>query len=180
MYRVAIYLLQRWWHDYPRMVDALKVLLLTWNGAFYRYGPFDEERLERCLRRHWRLVGAFRGRKIQTFGKNDYPDVIRLFNALLPALRIKTGSNRGSESPVSVAKTLHLLAPGFFPPWDSAIARRYRCTYTSHPARAYLRFCEEMRSRAMSLRTKGMSPRHLLKRIDEYNYVKYTKKRSLG
>jgi len=157
------------------MVDALKVLLLTWNGAFYRYGPFDEEQLERSLRRHWRLIDGFRRRNIKGLGEKDHVAIAQLFDALLPALRIKTGSNRGRRSPVGVAKTLHLLAPRFFPAWDNEIARRYGCTYTSNPAHAYLRFCEEIRSRAMDLRTKGLPSRRLLKRIDEYNYVKYTK-----
>src|SRR3989442_6718534 len=89
MYRVATYLLRRWWRDYPRMVDALKVLLLTWNGAFYRYGPFDEWRLEWCLRQHWRVIDSFRGRNIENFKGEDHIPVTRLFNALLQALRIK-------------------------------------------------------------------------------------------
>jgi hypothetical protein len=179
MYRVATYLLRQWWHDYPRMVAALKVLLLTWNGAFYRYGSFDEGRLERCLRRHSRLIARFRRRDIRSFGESDHADVARLFNALLAALRIGWGPNRGNRSPVGVAKTLHLLAPRFFPPWDNAIAWRYGCSYTSQPARAYVRFCGEIRSRAIELKDRGMPSSELLKRIDEFNYVRYTKGWSL-
>ena len=41
MYRVATFLLAKWWGRYAEMVDALTVLLLTWNSAFYRYGLFD-------------------------------------------------------------------------------------------------------------------------------------------
>ena len=38
MYRVSTFLVQEWWDDPARLVDALSVLLLIWNGAFYRYG----------------------------------------------------------------------------------------------------------------------------------------------
>jgi hypothetical protein len=77
---------------------------------------------------------------------------------------------------VGVAKTLHLLAPRFFPPWDNAIARRYGCAYANQPARAYIRFCEAMRLRVVELTGKGLPPRHVLKKLDEYNYVRYTKR----
>src|SRR6266849_3241798 len=45
MYRVSTFLVREWWGDPARLVDALSVLLLIWNGAFYRYGGFDEQML---------------------------------------------------------------------------------------------------------------------------------------
>jgi hypothetical protein len=42
MYRVSTFLVGEWWGNPAKLVDALSVLLLIWNGAFYRYGSFDE------------------------------------------------------------------------------------------------------------------------------------------
>jgi hypothetical protein len=50
MYRVSTFLVREWWGDPAKLVDALSVLLLIWNGAFYRYGNFDEAALETNLR----------------------------------------------------------------------------------------------------------------------------------
>jgi hypothetical protein len=75
MYRVATFLLTQWWGRYREMSDALSVLLLTWNGAFYRYGPFDQRKLESCLERHWPSIEAFRARDILSTVIHKY-DVI--------------------------------------------------------------------------------------------------------
>ena len=41
------------------MADGLGVLLLTWNNAFYRFGSFAFDELEKCI-----FAGVF---KIQAF-----------------------------------------------------------------------------------------------------------------
>lgn len=41
MYRVTTGLIQQSWRDGGKVADALGVLLLTWNQAFYRYGVLD-------------------------------------------------------------------------------------------------------------------------------------------
>ena len=177
MYRVATFLLREWWGDYPKMADALSVLLLTWNWAFYRYGPFDQRRLERCLEHDWATIGAFHSREITSFDGQDHALLRNLFLRLLKALEISKGKKKGCKSPVAVAKALHLLAPAFLPPWDNAIAEAYGCSYSSNPDRAYLRFCEMMREEAVRLKSVGQSSvgKTLLKQIDEFNYAKYTK-----
>jgi hypothetical protein len=75
---------------------------------------------------------------------------------------------------VAVAKTLHLLAPAFFPLWDDAIAKAYGCYYSEAPAEAYIRFCRIIRGLATSLVGVVSGPKTLLKQIDEYNYAKFT------
>jgi len=52
------------WGDPAKLVEALSVLLLIWNGAFYRYGNFDEAALEINLRDNQTALNAFRERDI--------------------------------------------------------------------------------------------------------------------
>ena len=176
MYRVATFLLDQWWGRHPDMVDALSVLLLTWNSAFYRYGMFDQEKLEKCLKDQWDQIQRFHDREISSLGDEDQGAVRTVFNALRDALQIREGKKKGKKSSVAVAKTLHLLAPRFFPLWDAEIADVYGCDYAKESADAYVRFCGIIRDIAMDVgRLTSPSPKSLLKRIDEYNNAKYTK-----
>jgi hypothetical protein len=182
MYRVSTFLVREGWGDPPRLVEALSVLLLVWNSSFYRFGGFGEQKLEDCLRRNESLIGSFRERDISSFSETDHKDVHKLFIALSDALK---RANDGVESPVSVGKTLHLLAPKFFPLWDQYIAPAYNCPYQGElPSVAYIAFSQRMRDLIISLtnelgseqssRSEWLSSKTLLKRLDEYNYVSYT------
>jgi hypothetical protein len=157
------------------MTDALAVLLLTWNSAFYRGATFKKQRMEQCLRKHWQAIQSFKRRDISTFDEQDHVQIQRLFLAMLGALERRGGRSRRARTPVGVAKALHLLAPGFFPIWDSEIAWQYGCDYTRDPVAAYLQFCGHMKRLASGLRPKiKVTSPPLLKRIDEYNYAKFT------
>jgi len=181
MYRVSTFLVREWLADPKRLVDALSVLLLVWNGAFYRYGSFSEQALEDCLRQNYALLSTFRGREISSWTEADEPDIERVFLSLLAALR---NTANGKRSPVSASKALHLLAPNFFPLWDQYIAYAYRCPYAEHPSTAYVAFARKIRPLAIRIsselaceespRKSWLSEEPLLKRIDEYNYMKYT------
>jgi hypothetical protein len=182
MYRVSTFLVREWWGDPAKLVDALSVLLLVWNGAFYRYGNFDEETLEACLREYEVTLNAFREREIASFCEADEAETGRLFNALSKALGRKSD---GVESPVSAGKALHLLAPNFFPLWDQYIAPSYESPYTGELASvAYIAFTRRIRAVAVKLtgellndgvtQREWLSRKPLLKRIDEFNYMKYT------
>ena len=182
MYRVSRFLLQHWWGDSKKLVDALSVLLLTWNSAFYRYGAFDEALVETCLNDNFPAIEAFGKREIGSLSKADYPEIDRLFLAFYHALG--RADDKG-ESPVGTGKAWHLLAPGFFPIWDGFIAKAYDCPFTNEwPNIAYLVFCGRMREIAIAL-TKELADtdttakvwllqKPLLKRIDEYSYVTFT------
>lgn len=182
MYRVSTFLVREWWGDAAKLVDALSVLLLIWNGAFYRYGGFDEQALEVCLRENEGKLRAFREREISTCCEADEADTGRLFLLLSQALK---RTSDGVESPVSVGKTLHLLAPNFFPLWDQYIAPGYGCPYMGELASvAYIAFARRIRAIAVQLnadlasegdaRKEWLLRKPLLKRIDEHNYMKYT------
>lgn len=90
MYKVATFLLNQdvVWGKPPEMTNALGVLLLTWNQAFYRYGLFDFDVLERWIAGNLTAIDAFRKRDIFTLTEADGPEIQRLFKELLKALQI--------------------------------------------------------------------------------------------
>jgi len=176
MYRVATFLVRHFWGKPSEMADALGVLLLTWNQAFYRYGSFDFDHLESCIARNMVGLAGFRRREICSFSSRDRGMVGELFNDFLGALEISTGKARGRRSPVAAAKALHLLAPRFFPIWDARIARTYKCYYHTRPAAKYIEFCEKVRAVADEVKNYiRLSDKTVVKLIDQYNYSKYTK-----
>ena len=176
MYRVGTFLLEKWWGRPADMVDALTVLLLTWNAAFYRHGMFDQNRLETFLVGKWDAISSFRNRDIRSLTARDRGIIRRLFVGFNAALQIQEGKDQGRRSPVAVAKTLHMLGPRFFPLWDYEIANQYGCDYSEKPANAYMRFCDIAQTIVADLTGRvSPSPKSLLKRIDEFNYAQYTK-----
>lgn len=178
MYSVATFLIAHFWGKPSESADSLGVLLLTWNQAFYRYGPFDFERLEDCIRVNQESVNQFRARNITSYSRVDDVVIRKLFDQFLAALQICEGSSNGKRSPVSASKALHLLAPRFFPLWDDKIARAYNCYYSESPGDKYVKFIKKMQFLADELAPHvGIQEtgKTLLKLIDEYNYAKYTK-----
>jgi hypothetical protein len=159
------------------MANGLGVLLLTWNQAFYRYGAFDFDQLEGCIKRHFGLVEQFRKRHLGDLASSDESKVILLFGDFLDALKIADGKPKGRKSPVSVAKALHLLAPRFFPLWDDKIARAYKCYYDVRSAEKYFSFCKISKDLIKTVETFNLSPssKTLVKLLDQYNYAKHTK-----
>lgn len=176
MYKTATFLVDHFWGQPAEMADSLGVLLLTWNQAFYRYGPFDFGKLEKCIAKNLPALKGYRARSILDYTAQDDAPIEALFAEFLAALAIAEGSKSGAQSPVAVAKTLHLIAPGFFPLWDKEIAKAYGCDYTRRPAGQYLAFLGLAQAMARALQTVSPPPgRTLLKLLDEFNYAKFTK-----
>jgi hypothetical protein len=177
MYKVATFLVSKFWGKYSDIADGLGVLLLTWNNAFYRYGIFNFDKLEKILIKNFKKIENFRKRDIFSLSDRDEIDIKQLFNEFLNALQIDSGKKKGVKSPVAVAKVLHILAPSFFPLWDDKIARGYGCYYNNHPAEKYFSFCIIIKDIAVKVKNYiNKSDKTLIKLIDEYNYSKYTKK----
>jgi hypothetical protein len=175
MYKVATFLVSHFWGKPTDMADGLGVLLLTWNQAFYRYGIFDFDKLEKCITHNLQRIESFRNRDILSLAISDEDDIKDLFVKFLEALQIDAGKMQGRKSPVAVAKTLHLLAPNFFPLWDDKIARVYGCYYGKKPAEKYVLFCKITKTLADKVGNYiARSDKTLTKLIDEYNYSKYT------
>src|SRR5438067_11311642 len=142
IYRAALGLVRRSWGVWDEVADGLLVLLLVWNRAFYQWGPLDANAVEVELREFSTELYAFRNRALIGYSPTADDSTIRaLFGGLLAA----TGTSvRGKRrvSPVSVAKTLHVLAPEFFPLWDDKIASAAACYWGKavNGLGSYLRF----------------------------------------
>jgi len=108
------------WGDPPAMATGVKALLDVWHRAFYRFGNFDIGLLNDRINTHLEALDRFGNRSIETLATHHDEKVAELFDAFLDALR-----GRERRSPVAAAKALHLLAPTFFPLWDTQIALAY-------------------------------------------------------
>ncbi len=196
MYKVATYLVEKFWGIPRDITDGLGVLLLTWNQSLYRYGSFDFDSLEKCLTEDLTILQQFRKRDIFSYNAKDSNTIGVLFNDMLRALQ----TPNGSKSPVAASKALHLLAPSFFPLWDNKIADAYHCLWDASDVSLtkYLQFMTKSlqiaedvvqsyiqtnsvdRQTAIQTICKEGSTnlpftKSLLKIIDEYNYARYTK-----
>jgi len=175
MYKVASFLVSHFWGKPRDMADGLGTLLLTWNQAFYRFGTFNFDKLERCIVYNFLPIQKFKERSIFTLCVADEPVIKKLFLQFLKALQIGSGTSKGKKSPVAVAKALHLLAPNFFPLWDNKISKAYSCYYNQNPEKQYVQFCKI--TKAFAEKVKGYTRRpDILKLIDQYNYSKFSQK----
>jgi hypothetical protein len=179
MYKLARDLVGKSWGNPSKMVEGVGVLLLTWNQVFYgRFGWFDFDELEGCIADNYKTIEAFRKRDIFSLSPTDENDIRDLFINFLKATR---GRNEKSgvetKTPVGVSKTLHLLAPKFFPMWDTQIAKDYRCYYYSSDKAAdkYICFCKLIKEVAEKVKAYPKD-RTLVKLIDEYNHKTRSKK----
>lgn len=165
------YIKENW--DNPReMATGVSLIIRSWN---HYYSNFDFEELAQCIKRNMQVLDGSRNRDIISLLDSDTEKISILFDNFLEALK---RTRDGAKSPVSVAKALSVLCPNFFPLWDSHIVEHYDCWYFSDSAAPrYIKFCKKMKLLAEKVSSFPTQPddRPLLKRIDEYNYSKYTK-----
>jgi len=175
MYKVATFIISHYWGRPFDMANGLGVLLLTWNQAFYRYGNFDFDKLERYIDINFKELENFRKRRITSLLESDEKDITDLFREFLEALQIDSGIIQGRTSPVAVSKALHLLAPDFFPIWDQKIAKAYGYNYYKNPEKKYFSFCRIIKDVADKVEDYVVrSDKTLVKLIDDYIFSKYT------
>jgi len=175
-YFLALNHVQQNWGNPEDMSQGIGILLRSWHQGFYRFGNYDRNLLIECVGQNFETINKFRDRDISSLSDSDTSEIKMIYNQFLEALR---GGNR--RSPVAVAKSLNLLSPNFLPLWDSDIALAYGYVWggvlTDFTDDDYVSFCWKMKE--MAERIQGCLPnpddRSHLKRIDEYNYSKYTK-----
>lgn len=191
MYRIAVLLVNQTWGKPAEVADALGVILLTWNQAFYRYGPPDFDHIESFLRaRENEIFGYREGHELARLSDRQIDSAAILFEDLLDATQIRTAkTGEVRRSPVSAAKALHVLAPSAFPIWDDRIRTALGFGGASRTAPTqYLRFMHSCRATlqglsqeqpleelAAELSELGRFPKTILKFLDEYFYALYTK-----
>lgn len=159
------------WGDAELMARGVQRLIRSWNRFYANFSLSD---LTHFMDDNIEDLNTYKDKHILDLSDTDDDRICQLFQKLLQALKREAD---GALSPVSVAKAFGLLAPNFLPIWDSTIAYRYDCMYFSDMAESpYRRFCHKMKLFSESVRHYVPHPddRALLKRIDEYNYAKYT------
>ena len=186
VYRISTNMINVNWSNCREISNALGVLLLIWNAAFYRYGSLDYNLIEESVIKNYTDLNTFRLRNILSCQEKDRPTVESIYSDFLGSLRSKGRSmskNAGkiAYSPVSVGKALHLLCPTFFPLWDNKIAKSYDCLWRPKTSSFdnYWKFIGINKQQIFQLykdqdipsELNGLNP---LKLIDEYNYTRFT------
>ena len=145
--------------------DGVAVLLMSWNAAFYRFHPEAIKTLaadlDRLIATHGPELDAVVGRSIVSYDDaTESTFVEQLYRDFVAVLW-----------PVGTAKALHVLAPGFFPIWDTSIAAGFglRLSPPESSAASYLELMAITREFAQ--RSKLPDP---LKALDEWAYVRFT------
>lgn len=148
--------------------DVLEVLLQTWNSQFYRYHPWTpqhHQNIEQLLARFKVQISATRARAISSCSKGSRGDegwVWMLFTKFREVL-----------GPVGAAKSLHLLAPEFFPLWETTIAKKAYGVPLNETG--YIAMMRAVRVQQKKVSGSKAAVGSFLKLIDEYNYCRYKK-----
>ena len=186
IYEISTNMINVNWGKYKEISNALGVLLLIWNSAFYRYGSLDYNLIEESVIKNSQDLNVFRSRNLLSFQEKDRAKVESIYGDFLRSLRSKgrsSAKNAGkiSYSPVSVGKAIHLLCLTFFPLWDNKIAKSYDCLWTSSTSSFdnYWKFIGFNKRQIVQLYSDHDKPSELnglnpLKLIDEYNYTRFT------
>lgn len=148
--------------------DGAAILLMSWNVGFYRFRPDLGRRLaldlDQLIRRHFDFLMGCRAREPGSYAAaRDAGAVERAYRDFVAVLW-----------PVGTAKSLHVLAPSFFPIWDASIARAFglRLSPPSASVSSYLSLMEGATRFARESRISDP-----LKALDEWAYVTYTLRR---
>lgn len=148
------------------VAEALDVLLQTWNVSFYRFrGGFNEEdlaKIKALVSDHHAMIEEYGQRSITSLALGEEDALRMLFSRFEDVL-----------GPVGAAKSLHLLAPLFFPLWDRAIAKAYHVNLDRGTPDGYISFMRISKEQCRVLAEQGAPWPDLLKALDEYNYCTY-------
>jgi hypothetical protein len=151
------------------LAEALAVLLQTWNKAYYQFRPFNAKHfsdISTLVTNHAKDAFEFRDRSILSLSEDDFPKIKECFRTFERVL-----------GPVGASKSLHLLAPRFFPLWDRDIAVTYGVGLgpVGTNATDYCRFMTCAKEQCTRLKGQLPESENPLKSIDEYNYCHFTK-----
>lgn len=166
IYFKALSIISENWGNPATVATGIQLLLHSWHP---RYSNVDLDRLAECINSNLQILNEFRERNILSLKDSDNEAVEKLYHHFHAALA-RRGDDKKSDT--STGKALSLLSTHFFPLWDNEIYYKY-VRY-----RFYFDFMTKMKILAEHVKNYVSNPddRSLLKRIDEYNYSKYTKK----
>ena len=172
-YRLATYLM----HEADKKgaafskAEALAVLLQSWNRSYYQRLKiaFDAAHfadIEHLLDEHADELAGLGARSIESLAPSDEPSIKGLYRDFAAVLG-QTGASRA----------LHMLAPRFCPLWDGFIAAQAYGLY-ARDDRDYWRLVCATAEQVKSVGGEAALGRNPIKAIDEYNYCRYTLRKS--
>jgi hypothetical protein len=139
------------------VAEEIVRFLLEWNHRWFNLHGLrqeDVEKLDESITRSRASLMSFRARKIESFNPQDEVEITRLFSDF-----------RSLVGPTGAAKALHVLAPSFFVPWDSAMRNRY---WVGSEADGYLAFMRTRQAHCAALSAAFDDP---IKALDEWDWV---------
>jgi hypothetical protein len=179
--------------------ETIRQYLLLW-GKMQRLGEWKSPLLEKAII-DLKAFDFVRGRRLEestpAYLEGIRSDIEKAFQIVLGAAQ---WSHKGKmcTSPVAAAKILHILAPYFAAPWDDSIRTAYGCRrlgYSVFLQRVQQEIAEAVSSYAQEQQLSDLSeareklaeelcrhvnkPRSLVKIVDEYNFLKYTRGESV-
>jgi len=120
-------------------------------------------------------LSQYRNKNILDLQESDQQHIEHLFVDFLAALKIADGKGKGRSSRLPLRRRC-ICSTRVLSALDHAIAVAYDCPYNTSPAAAYIKFSYVMAGIAREVQGFGPSDAAtLLKRIDEYNYARFTK-----
>lgn len=148
------------------VVEGLAVLLQSWNLGYYRRArhPFDQahyEAIGELLAANRTELMELRDRGIETMTDADQSTVERLFDSFVAVL-----------GPVGSAKTLHLLAPRWFPIFDNYILQAFRVW--GRDGHAYRRFMTAIKAQVEMVGGEAAAGLNVVKALDELSFCRFT------
>jgi len=194
-YKIAKECIDKYWRegeipdkDLEKITEAVLTFLLVWNSPLYRNCSLKKgfiKKIKSKIKNNKKKLDNFRGKCISNLDNSMKNDIKNLYNSFLRALVCdKKKGNTEINSPVSTVKFLHIICPNFFPLWDRAIAKRYGCRWgkSEFSFKSYWKYMVKVKDQVENLKDPEtgeikeiLKEYTILKLIDEYNYMSYTK-----
>lgn len=125
------------WPNMEKVSNGIIHLLRSWLRF---QSKIDPTALSQCLESNRSTLEEYRPKSLLLSDEKDIDDRIsRLFAEIEIAQR-----STGGKSPVGTGKTLALLAPAYFPLWDTDIAFHYGCSTSPVGYLNFMRAIQEL------------------------------------
>jgi len=171
MYKVATFLVHHFWDKASDMANGLGVLLLTWNQAFYRYGNFDFDKLEECIKNNLEKLKRSRNRDITTLSKSDELDIKSIFSEFLDALQIDTIKfSDSNKKKFTIENLKELLIEGDIEFSGNDTKSIYRSIKNDEKVKDAIEFIETSRKNYIQITISRLEENEIEK-LKEYNLI---------
>lgn len=137
-YRVGQKIIGESWNDSSpfTITEGVLTFILIWNMEAYGRGKYPKyENIESFIQENKPVLNKLRKRVLLSFNEDDEAIVRDLYEKLLEA-----GRYGKKKTKVGTAKALHILAPKFFPIWDSKIIKAFKV------GKDYIKFMKKIKN----------------------------------